>query len=252
MKIVLHLFFITLIAFSEVLLCSICFGIPQEGDWAVYSVQAHAVCFNDTTDEKVQKEIDYYKNINNTKWNLTIQRVDYPIFKILIIKPLKNGTVSEHCEGNVETGDPDLSMWMISANLSVGGPIYKSGSDQTVLIKSEKPTKFAGATRNVVFTNFNKTELGIISSFAFFWDRETGVLCGMSSIRQYFDENRNPVLDVKVDIVIAETTLWVKTNSENNEMWPITVTLIVLLSTLVAIAMLFRKRKRKRKVGLRR
>lgn len=237
-------------------MCPIGFSIPLEGDWAVYSVQS-TVWYPIPTDEKVQKAIEYYENINGTNWTLTIQKFDYPEVTISIDKPLKNGTNLEKYEGDVETGDPDLSMWIISANLSEGDPIYRHGADLSIpRIKSEEPYEFADATRDVVYTNFNKTETGVISHFGVFWDRETGILSGMSSTLEYYeyyDENFKLVLTAKVDIVIVETNLWTKTTPGHDEsVLPLTISLIVLPSILVVIVVLFRKRKRKRKVGLRR
>jgi len=237
---------------TEVLFCPIGFGIPREGDWAVYSV--HAVWNPNATDEKVQKAIEYYENIDDTNWTLTIQKFDYPEVAISIAKQLKNGTNSESYEGNVETGDPDLSMWMVSANLSVGEPVYRHGADLNISIKSEEPYEFADAIRDVVYTNFNRTESSVISHFGVFWDRETGILSGMSSIQEYWDENfNNLVLTAKVDIVIIKTSLWTKTTvGQGESIWGGIITLIVLLSILVVIVVLFRNRKRRRKAGLRR
>lgn len=237
---------------AEVLLCPIGFSIPREGDWAVYSV--HAVWNPKATDENVQKAIEYYENIDGTNWTLTIQKFDYPEVAISIAKPLKNGTNSESYEGNVETGDPDLSMWMVSANLSEGDPIYRHNADLNISVKSEVPYEFADAIRDVVYTNFNRTESSVISHFGVFWDRETGILSGMSLILEYYDENfENVMLNAKVDIVIVETSLWTKTALGHDEsIWSVIITLIVLPSILVVIVVLFRKRKRKRKAGLRR
>jgi molybdopterin-guanine dinucleotide biosynthesis protein A len=93
----------------------------------------------------------------------------------------------------------------------------------------------------------------VISHFGVFWDRETGILSGMSTILEYYDEDSNLMLTAKVDIVIVETNLWTKTAPRQDKtIWPTIVTLIVLLSILVVAVVLFRKRKRKRKVGLRR
>ena len=239
------------IASAEVLLFQIGSSVPREGDWAVYSV--HAVWHSSATDEKVQEAIEYYEDIDDTNWTLTIQKFDYPEAAISIVEPLKNGTNSKSYEGNVETGDPDLSMWIVSANLSEGEPIYRHEADLNITIKSEEPYEFANAIRDVVYTNFNRTESNVISHFGVFWDRETGILSGMSTILEYYDEDSNLMLTAKVDIVIVETNLWTKTAPRQDKtIWPTIVTLIVLLSILVVAVVLFRKRKRKRKVGLRR
>lgn len=192
----------------------------------------------------MQKQIEYYENINNTRWNLTIQRVNYPNITISIIKELKNGTTLENYEGNVETGNPDLNMWIVSPDLSIGNPIYKYASDPNIpTINQMDKLEFANATRDVVIANFTQESAEIVSGFWSFWDRETGLLCGMSSRLKYQGEEF--VFNAEVDILIVETNLWIKTKSKPDEnVWPIIVTLIIIL--LIAVA-LFRKRKKKRK-----
>jgi len=242
-----HIFFIMVIVSAEVLLLPTCFSFPQEGDWAVYSARTLTVCLADANDEKVQEQIEYYGNLNNTVWNLTIQIVNYPNVTFSITKHLKNGTISENYEGSVETGTPNLDMWIISSNLSVGDPIYRYGSDPEVFITDRELYRFANATRDVLYTNFNQSQSGVKSHFGFFWDRETGILCGASSTLEYYDENKLVVLTVMVNIEIVDTSLWMKTKKNDESNWPVIITLIVLLSILIVILMLFRKRKKKRK-----
>lgn len=241
-----HLFFIMVIVSAEVLLFPTCFSFPQEGDWAVYSARAFAVCLADASDEKVQEQIEYYGNLNNTVWNLTIQIVNYPNVIFSIIKNLKNGTTSENYEGNVETGTPDMDMWIISSNLSVGDPIYLHGGDPEVFIQDRELYRFANATRDVLYTSFNQSQSGLESYFGFFWDRETGILCGALSTLRYYDEN-NLVLKVMVNIDIVDTSLWIKITQNDESNWPVIITLIVLISILIVALVLFRKRKKERK-----
>jgi hypothetical protein len=208
----------------------------------VYLVRATIVSHIDAEDERVQKIIEYCESINQTKWNLTIQTVNYPLFKISVKKQLNNGSlVAEDYEGNVETGEPDLNMWIISANLSEGESIYRYASDAP-RIKSEANKVFADSLRRTVFASFNETNSGMESFFAFFWDRETGILCGMSSIQRYYnEEDLNLVLDVKTDIEIVETTTW----TGNGQTWVPFLFAISILVVLVTVAMLLHRRKRK-------
>jgi len=251
LRAVSHLFLLMIMVAAEALLLPTCFSFLQEGDWAVYSARTLAVCRADANDEKVKEQIEYYENINNTVWNLTIQIVNYPNVAFSITKNLKNGTTSENYEGNVETGTPDMDMWIISSNLSVGDTIYLHASDPEIFIKDREQYRFANATRDVLYTSFNQSQSGLESYFGFFWDRETGILCGASSTLKYYDEN-DLALTVMVNIDIVDTSLWMKTTPRNDESnWPVIITLIVLISTLIVILVLFRKRKKKRKMGLR-
>lgn len=230
--------------------CPICICSLEEKDWAVYSVRATTVCLNKTENEYVQKIIEYCESINQTKWNLTIQTANYPKFNISLEKQLNNGSlVVENYGGNVETGDPSLKMWIITANLSEGKRIYKYTSDAPQ-IESVVDKMFADFLRITVYANFEErgTDTGIDSQFASFWDRETGVLCGMSSIQQYYDEEENIVLAVKTDVEITETTMWIGSNvPENGQTWIPFLFAISTLVVLVAAAMLLYRRKRKRK-----
>lgn len=241
-------FFIILAVSTGVLLCPTSLGFPQKGGWATYSTLA--VCHTDATDEKVQEQIEYYTNINNTKWNLTIQELKYPSVTILITKNFQNGTTMfESQEGNVETGNPGLDMWMVSANLSVGDPIYKGASDpNTPLINETDKLEFANATRDVVTAQFSQQESDTISTFWAFWDKETGVLCGMVSTVQHQGEDFIFKAEVHTQIVV--TNLWSKNDSGQNEFaWPVTITLVVVFSIVIVIIVLFFRTKRKRKVG---
>lgn len=247
MRVVSHLFLLMIMVSTEALLLPTCFSFPQEGDFAVYSVRTLARCLADANDEKVKEQIGYYENINNTVWNLTIQIVNYPNVIFSITKNLKNGTISENYEGNVETGTPDMDMWIISSNLSVGDPIYQGESDPEIFIRERAPLEFANATRDVLYVHANQSQSeNLESDFGFFWDRETGILCGVSSTLKYYDEN-DLVLTVKIDIVIVDTSLWMKTTQNDDSNWLVIITLIVLISILIVTLMLFRKRKKKRK-----
>ena len=247
MREVSHLFLLMIIVLAEALLLPTCFSYLQEGDWAVYSARTLAVCLADANDE-VKEQIEYYENINNTVWNLTIQIVNYPNVAFSITKKFNNGTISlENYEGNVETGTPDMDMWIISSNLSVGNPIYLHGSDPEVFIKDREPYRFANATRDVLYTSSNQSQSGFESYFGFFWDRETGILCGVSSTLKYYDEN-DLALTVMVNIDIVDTSLWMKATPRNDESnWPVVIILIALIPLLIVTLVLFRKRKKKRK-----
>lgn len=252
MRVVSHLFLLMIMVSAEALLLPTCFSFPQEGDLAVYSVRTLAVCLADANDEEVKKQIEYYENINNTVWNLTIQIVNYPNVTFSITKNLKNGTISENYGGNVETGTPDMDMWIISSNLSVHDPVYLHKNYSKFLIEDRALHTFANATRDVLYAHANQSQSeNFESDFGFFWDRETGILCGVSSALKYYDEN-GLALIVMVNIDIVETSLWMKTTPRNDESkWLLIITLIVLISIPIVTLMLFRKPKKKKKVNLR-
>lgn len=232
--------------------CPICKTF-KKNDYALYEVTTITVLPEGiTTNEKIEKIIDYYESINNTLWNVTIEYVKYPNFRITVEKHLKNGKSTEEYEGNVETGNPDLNMWIISANLSTGAPIYKLNSSEKIpCIKDEAIHPFANLTRKTVYANFSlPIENGIESSFGVFWDKKTGVLCGMSSTQDYLDQDFKPVIRVVTNIVIIETSMWTENdypdlNTQNgNWFWTY---LIATLGIISLILLLFFIKRRKRK-----
>jgi len=232
--------------------CPICKTF-KKNDYALYEVTTITVLPEGiTTNEKIEKIIDYYESINNTLWNVTIEYVKYPNFRITVEKHLKNGTSTEEYEGNVETGNPDLNMWIISANLSTGEPIYRwNSSGKIPLIESEPIYPFANLTRKTVYANFSlPIENGIESSFGVFWDKKTGVLCGMSSTQDYLDQDFKPVIRVVTNIVIIETSMWTENdypdlNTQNGNWFWTYLTATLGIISLILLLFFIKRRKRK-------
>jgi len=238
--------------------CPICKTF-KKNDYALYEVTTITVLPEGiTTNETIEKIIDYYESINNTLWNVTIEYVNYPEFRITVEKHLKHSTSTEKYEGNVETGNPDLNMWIISANLSTGEPIYRLNSSEKIpLIKDEAIYPFANLTRKTVYANFSlPIENGIKSSFGVFWDKKTGVLCGMSSTQDYLDQDFNLVIRAMTNIVIIETSMWTENdypdlNTQNGWFWKYLITILGIVSLVLLLLLVKRKRKtvkRKRKI----
>jgi hypothetical protein len=242
--------FFLVIVMMSILTCPTCKTF-RKNDFARYSVTAIVVPVEDAVNETLKKIIQYYEDINNTVWNLTIEYVNYPEFKISVKKPLNNGSlVEDFHEGNVETGDSDLNMWFVSANLSKGEPIYRLNySEKVPRVKNEGIFEFANLTRKTVYANFSQFENGIYSHFGVFWDKKTGVLCGMSSIQQYLDKDLNIVLNAMTNIKIIETTMWSEKDypdlGEQNWSWRI---YLIPLAIISLIFLLFLVKMRKKKI----
>ena len=232
--------------------CPICKTF-KKNDYAVYEVTTITVLPEGiTTNETIEKIIDYYESINNTLWNVTIESVKYPNFSITVEKHLKNGTSTEEYEGNVETGNPDLNMWIISANLSTGEPIYwRNSSEKIPRIKYEAVHPFANLTRKTVYATFSlPIENGIKSSFGVFWDKKTGILCGMSSTQQYLDADLNIIISAVTNIVIIETSMWTENdypdlNTQNGNWFWTYLTATLGIVSLILLLFFIKRRKRK-------
>ena len=247
----------TMMAIVLMTSCPICKTF-KKNDYAVYEVTTEtALPEGITTNETIEKIIDYYESINNTLWNVTIEYVSYPEFRITVEKHLNNGTSTEEYEGNVETGNPNLNMWIVSANLSKGEHIYRLNSSKDIpCIKDEAKYEFANLTRKTVYANFSQFESGINSHFGVFWDKKTGVLCGMSSIQEYLDQDFNPVISAIINIVIIETSMWTENdypdlNTQNGGFWKYLIIILGVVSLVLLLLLVKRKRKtvkRKRKI----
>ena len=213
----------------------------SKNDYAIYSV---LVGLNNTNATK--SIINYYENINNTKWKLKVEEVSGMEVTVSINKTLNNGTRMEIYKGNLENGSGNLSMWVILNNLDADDTIYQGNQTNIPRISSITSEEFAGAKRDVMYAYFNASQSDALSLHNAIWDKETGILCGMISILMYPSEGS--FLNVQINLLIIETSLWGEGGSGLGEAaWVITVALTAtFLSTLASWVILRRRRKTRR------
>lgn len=172
----------------------------NEGDWASYEVVSawNSEIPGDTVPQ-------YAVDMNHTKWRLLVEEIlDVDRIRLNVTKYLQNGTRIEIHEGSVSRNSSDLNMWVVRENLKYGDLVY---DEEEIIVNDTKHQEFAGAMRPTVYAWFRhlETDEGL-SAWGVFWDRETGILCGM--VHQY-----SRVLDDKASIMrarikIVETSLW--------------------------------------------
>jgi len=175
--------------------------LASSGDWASYMVDA---AWSSVSGQGAPMDL---VNINQTVWRLQVVEVSVQYLRLSVTKNLQNGTVVDDYEGSVWTGSGNLSMWFIRENLGVGDSVYEG---QELKVNSTSSQDFAGATRSVVYAWFGQSEQQgtVFHEHAFFWDSETGVLCGDLDSYVYYDSLGNVTARATTRSSIGATSLW--------------------------------------------
>jgi len=123
-----------------------------------------------------------------------------------------NGTeMTESGWVDVDTGDGDnMTMFLISADLNPGDPIYSSGDYSTWMINETIPKTYLGGPRETNHLNITM-EMSVQSMYIYlsvnaYWDRATGVLVEMS-----MDSNQTITYttEYSFSIELTESNKWV-------------------------------------------
>jgi len=209
----------------------------EQGDWALYKVVSawNSTIANDTVPQ-------YMVDFNQTTWKVQVEEIlGTEEIRILLTRELKNGTKLETLEGNVRTGLGNLGLWVIRRNLNVGDVLIEG---EGVKVNKTELRPFAGATRSTVYAWFNEEEAdGSISGYAFFWDRETGFLCGqvVSSVHIVEEEGVSQTI---IRLNMVETSLWAP--SVDN-VWFLVVAVIIVVLVLAIVFFVQKRRKLRRR-----
>ncbi len=211
----------------------------DKGDWALYNI--HTSWASTIPGETVPQ---YAKDMNNSQWKLNVEKVFSPQkVRLSITKDFRNGTKRvEVCEGDVKTGFGNLSSWVISKGLELGDYVYEGKELNISYMESQE---FAEATRQIVYARFKQVEPDdSIGEYHMFWDRETGILCGMSVARLLIVEDESSLTYIGMELV--ETSLWEPSvNSDTDDLWHIGFGIAILLIFVVMGASVLIQRRRK-------
>jgi hypothetical protein len=217
----------------------------SKNDWGLYEVDSFWF-----SDDPAETPPSYFTNINHTEWRLEIEEVHSETVKFSLEKQFNNGSsLTEIHEGNVRTGEGNLSLWLIRGNLNAEDLLY---TNQNLTVNSTGSYDFAGATRDGVY-GWDPTydeEARVIEAHGMFWDRETGILCGsIDEYIRYVDSNVSSTIFTRLNIV--DTSLWESQPSTSffNSWWfAVVIAIAVFIGVLiVSVAfLLWRKRKFKR------
>jgi len=209
----------------------------NQGDWALYEVVStwNSTIANDTVPQ-------YVVDVNQTTWKVQVEEIlGTEEIRVLVTKELKNGTQSETREGNVRTGSGNLGLWVVRKNLNVGDQLIQG---EEVKVNKTGSYPFAGATRSTVYAWFNEEEDdGSLSGYAFFWDRETGFLCGEVFTSTRIVEEMG-VSRAIIRLNMVETSLW---EPSVDNVWFLVVAVIIVVLVLTIVFFVQRRRKLRRR-----
>lgn len=214
----------------------------NKNDWAVYSVKAY--WFSNVSGESPSMDVLY---LNNTIWRLQVVDIVGETIRIFIEKQLNNGTSVDVREGNFWNGEGNLSLWIVRKNLNVGYSVYLNSE---LKVNKTGFYDFAGANRDCAYGWFTRESGQVREEHAFFWDRETGILCG--SIASYFYVGDSNASNVSIYTNIVETNLWSSESGGSyffDSWWFGVATAFVIL--VFACVLFFREKRKvkRRRIG---
>jgi hypothetical protein len=181
------------------------FDEPQVavGDWAEYAVNATWLSSDPKATEpaqvKEQKQVSWLKiQIQNVSNVITMSQVYHYL----------NGT--EKTKDPI-SGSPKYSFltYIIPNNLNKGDRI--KGEYFSLNPVDIEEGEYAGAERELVYTNFTMSFFGANITMGMHWDRHTGILCEMNTTTSYKFGNATTRQSTQTRII--ETNLWKITTS---------------------------------------
>jgi hypothetical protein len=197
-------FFLLLLLFEPVVIrvCNANILFLSLSDWASYSVESTWISAS-----QGNPPLDLV-NVNETEWRLQMLDVSGEDVRFSITKYLKNGTVADVYEGNIWMGSGNLSLWVVRRNLNVNDRVYEN---EELAVNMTQWLEFAGANRHVVYAQFQRYEADgtVFRQHGFFWDSETGVLCGSLDSYKLLDAQGNVAAVAMTRSNIEQTSLWV-------------------------------------------
>lgn len=208
----------------------------NEGDWASYEVVSawHSDIPGDTVPQ-------YAVDMNHTEWRLSVEEIlGVDRIRLNVTKYLRNGTQIEIYEGSVSRNSSDLKMWVVRKNLEYGDLVY---DEEEVMVNDTQHREFVGAIRSTVYAWFRHLETdGSVSAYAVFWDRETGILCGM--VFQYSRARDDKASIMRTRINIVETSLW---EPSSDDFWFLGLGVIILVLVLAISVFVWKGGKSRRR-----
>jgi hypothetical protein len=210
----------------------------NEGDWASYKVVS--AWHSDIPDDTIPQHII---DINETEWRLEVEKVlGEESVRLSVTINYSNGTKKREIhEGNLWTGSGNLSMWVVRKNLETGSLVHE---EKELKVNATQSLESAGTVRQTVYAWFRQEEAdGNTWSYALFWDRETGILCGeiISTVRTV----ETHISTVAVRINIVDTSLW---EPSNDNFWFLVLGgIILVLALAISVFVWTRGKSRRRK-----
>ncbi len=177
------------------------------GDWFKYGV-----AFDWSSDKPNATIPPDYEQFNKTEWmQLSIMNVSGTNVTSQLLMHFKNGTEQTlEVTTNVDAGEADGGLWIVSANLNPNDTLYTSSSYYYAWMINETTVRtYPDGIRETNHINLTGEEgmTGIIISQNVYWDRSTGVLVEMSTMQTYQTEGYQT--NTSLNFTIIDSNVWV-------------------------------------------
>jgi hypothetical protein len=176
---------------------------------------------------------------NNTLWGeVTVTGISGTNITTQITDYYKNGTETTPMGGwkDVNTGAGNMTIFVISANLTAGDSVYTSSS---WIINETVPRTYSGVERETNHLNMTVSDGTQITGYDFYWDKSTGIL--VETLQETTNQTGTYTTRSSEDLQIISSDVW--TVPEFSTCIPALLIFIALTSATIVIA---RQRKPKR------
>jgi len=190
----------------------------------------------------------YLQSLNDTEWiSTSIIGVSGTIVTLQMTWHFKNGT--DMIQGgitDVDTGNGNVTNWVIGANLNPNDTVYASGVYSTWVINETIVRTYPDGTRNTnhlsMSAESNVTGVYQFSSMDFYWDKSTGVMVETST--DTMTQTNVSQMNVSATFTIAESNVWVIPE------FPTWTSILTILTVLTAAMAIYKRRLLKTKIIL--
>ncbi len=179
--------------------------------------------------------------LNGTAWfRGTIENIAGTNVTINSLIHYNNGTEDTELGWvDVDTGQGDMTLFLISANLNVSNPIYITGDYSDLTINETIPMPYPGGQRQTnhvnVTTEVTSEFFNVSLSMNLYWDKATGVLTQMSIIS---NQTMTYTTNYSISMQLTDSSVWVVPEFG--------MPLFVLLLSSAALVTLVARRKLRR------
>ncbi len=186
----------------------------------------------------------YAADLNETEYVIiTIQDISGTNVTLQLTTRFTNGTDDiESGYINIDTGDGNLTIWVISANLNVNDTLYTSGFYSTWRLNETIMRTYPDEVRDTTHFNLtvkhesNETGYYMYASTNYYWDRSSGIMVEMTQ-NQTVQMGGN-YTTLSIWFRITESGVWVVPEFD-------TWTSMLIPVTILTVAILIHKRSLK-------
>jgi len=153
-----------------------------------------------------------WTTLNGTAWfRGTIQSIVGTNVTISALLHYSNGTEDTEVGWvDVGTGEGNMTLFLVSANLNVGDPVYTTGDYSGFTINETVPMTYPGGQRQTNHLNVTMQEsseyVNVSLSMNLYWDKATGILTQMSMMS---NETETYTTDYSVSFQLTDSNVWV-------------------------------------------